>query len=89
VHRLRPALSAEAASDRMLGLLRRSRVEGARLHVVSLHALALDTADRLLARAEEQFGPATAFVGEFGPVMVVHTGPGLAGLAWWWDGGPA
>jgi hypothetical protein len=26
-----------------------------------------------------------SFVGEFGPVMVVHTGAGLAGLAWWWD----
>jgi DegV family protein with EDD domain len=85
VHRLRPALSPDAASDRMLGLLRRSRVEGARLHVASLHALDLETAERLLARTEEQFSPATAFVGEFGPVMVVHTGPGLAGLAWWWD----
>jgi DegV family protein with EDD domain len=87
VHRLRPALSPEAASDRMLGLLRRSRVEGARLHVASLHALDLETAERLLARTEEQFSPTTAFVGEFGPVMVVHTGPGLAGLAWWWDAG--
>ena len=32
-----------------------------------------------------RIAPATAFVGEFGPVMVVHTGPGLAGLAWWWE----
>jgi DegV family protein with EDD domain len=85
VHRLRPALSPEAASDRMLGLLRRSRVDGAHLHVASLHALDLETAERLLARTEEQFSPTTAFVGEFGPVMVVHTGPGLAGLAWWWE----
>ena len=88
VHRLRPALSADAASDRMLGLLRRSRVEGARLHVVALHALALETAERLLELAQEQFGAETAFVGEFGPVMVVHTGPGLTGLAWWWDDNP-
>lgn len=85
VHRLRPALSADAAYDRIIGLLRRSRVDGARLHIVALHALALDTAHRLLERVEQQFGPTTAFVGEFGPVMVVHTGPGLAGLAWWWD----
>jgi len=88
VHRLRPALSADAASDRMLGLLRRSRVEGARLHVVALHALALETAERLLELAQEQFGAETSFVGEFGPVMVVHTGPGLTGLAWWWDDNP-
>ena len=25
------------------------------------------------------------FTGEFGSVMVVHTGPGLYGLAWWWE----
>ena len=87
VHRLRPALSPDAACDRIVGLLRRSQVDGAQLHVVGLHALALDTADRLLARVEQQYAPATAFVGEFGPVMVVHTGPGLAGLAWWWDEG--
>ena len=85
VHRLRPALSPDAACDRIVGLLRRSQVDGAQLHVVGLHALALDTAHRLLARVEQQYAPATAFVGEFGPVMVVHTGPGLAGLAWWWD----
>jgi fatty acid-binding protein DegV len=87
VHRLRPALSPDAACDRIVGLLRRSQVDGAQLHVVGLHALALDTAHRLLARVEQQYAPATAFVGEFGPVMVVHTGPGLAGLAWWWDEG--
>jgi len=24
-------------------------------------------------------------VAGFGPVMVVHTGPGLLGLSWWWE----
>ena len=38
-------------------------------------------ADDLLARITATDEVATAFVGEFGPVMVVHTGPGLAGLA--------
>jgi DegV family protein with EDD domain len=88
VRRLRPALSAEAALDRIVGFVRRSRVEDARLHVAALHALAVDTAHELLNRVTEEVDPATSFVGEFGPVMVVHTGPGLAGLAWWWESPP-
>ena len=85
VHRLRPALSQAAALDRILAMVRRARPEGeVRLHVAALHALAVETASDLLERVGE-FDPVTAFVGEFGPVMVVHTGPGLAGLAWWWE----
>jgi len=82
---LRPALSREAALDRMLGLWRRSRLEDARLHVVALHALAPDHARELLDRVCAEVTPATSFMGEFGSVMVVHTGPGLVGLAWWWE----
>jgi DegV family protein with EDD domain len=85
VKRLRPALSPEAALDRIVSFVSRSRVEGARLHVAALHALAVDTAQQLLDRVTEQFAPTTKFIGEFGPVMVVHTGPGLAGIAWWWE----
>jgi DegV family protein with EDD domain len=85
VRRLRPALSREAALDRIVGLVHRSRVPGARLHVAALHALALDVAEELLTRVATTESPTESFVGEFGPVMVVHTGPGLAGLAWWWD----
>lgn len=89
VRRLRPALSREAALDRIVQLVRRD-APGAghglnRLHVAALHALARDVADDLLARITATDDVATAFVGEFGPVMVVHTGPGLAGLAWWWE----
>ena len=86
VLRLRPALSQEAALERIVAMVRRARPAGsARLHVAALHALAVDTATDLFERVRE-FEPVTEFVGEFGPVMVVHTGPGLAGLAWWWEG---
>ncbi|MFN8035515.1 MAG: DegV family protein [Acidimicrobiia bacterium] len=85
VQSLRPALSRGAALDRIAGLLERSRVGGARLHVVALHALAAEEAHQLLDRVTAGSEPATAFVGEFGPVMVVHTGAGLMGLAWWWE----
>ena len=89
VHRLRPALSGDAAVQRMVGRVLRSREPNTCLHVAALHALAPDSADVLLARVEAEVTPATKFVGEFGSVMVVHTGPGLHGLAWWWepDGG--
>jgi fatty acid-binding protein DegV len=50
-----------------------------------LHALAPEAAQRLLDRVEAEVTPATKFTGEFGSVMVVHTGPGLYGLAWWWE----
>ncbi|HXY91119.1 MAG TPA: DegV family protein [Acidimicrobiia bacterium] len=84
---LRPAIGSEAAVDRMLGRFRRSRVPGGRAHVSALHALAPDGAAALLRRVEDETGAdlAEAFVSEFGPVMVVHTGPGLLGLAWWWE----
>lgn len=85
VRRLRPALSQEAALDRIVALVARGCTEGARLHVAALHALAVDVAEELLERASALVAPSTTFVGEFGPVMVVHTGPGLAGLAWWWE----
>ena len=86
VGRLRPALSRDAALDRIVDLVRRDRPgAGARLHVAGLHALAVDVAEDVLERVRDVATPATEFVGEFGPVMVVHTGPGLAGLAWWWE----
>ncbi|MFO7590631.1 MAG: DegV family protein [Acidimicrobiia bacterium] len=86
VRRLRPALSRQAALERIVDRVRRERPSDvALLHVAALHALAVDVADELLERVHDVAIPTNKFVGEFGPVMVVHTGPGLAGLAWWWE----
>jgi DegV family protein with EDD domain len=85
VHRLRPALSGDAAAERIVAHVQRNVAPGGHLHVVALHALAPDSATDLLARLTSKIEPEESFVGEFGPVMVVHTGPGLSGLAWWWD----
>jgi DegV family protein with EDD domain len=85
---LRPALSRPAALGRMVTALLNARVAGARLHVAALHAGAPEPAERLLEQVRAEVEPATAFLGSFSPVMVVHTGPGLAGLAWWWDERP-
>jgi DegV family protein with EDD domain len=85
VKRLRPAIGSDAAIDRMLARFRRSRVPGGRAHVSALHALEPDGAARLLERATSEADVVEGFVSEFGPVMVVHTGPGLLGLSWWWE----
>lgn len=80
-----PCFSQDRAVRRLLSYWRRSRIRGARLHIVALHALAPDNARRLLEEVRREVQPATGLVSEFGPVMVVHTGPGLLGLAWWWE----
>ena len=85
VRRLRPGFSHEAALDRIIRIWRRSGGGSDRLHVVALHALAPDEAQLLLKRVSGECAPETAFVSEFSPVMVVHTGAGLVGLAWWWE----
>ncbi len=88
--RLRPALSPEAAIERILQEWRRSDTNGpdnsgAELHVAALHAMAPAAAQDLLVRVDAEHHPASAFVGEFNTVMVAHVGPGLIGLAWWWS----
>jgi DegV family protein with EDD domain len=82
---LRPAFSTEAALDRVVARCAAGATPGARLHVTVLHALAPESADRLVA-AVARLDPISCLVGPFSPVMVAHTGRGLAGLAWWWDG---
>lgn len=54
-------------------------------HVAALHALEPATAAELLAEVTARAQPTSAFIGSFSPVMVTHTGPGLAGLAWYWE----
>jgi DegV family protein with EDD domain len=84
VHRLRPARGVDAAYDRLVARFRRESAAGFRPHVVALHALAPEAADDLLARVRDT-DPVESFVSGFGSVMVVHAGPGLVGLAWWWE----
>jgi DegV family protein with EDD domain len=89
-NRLRPATSREAALSRIVARWRTSRDQsepGDRLHVAALHAVAEAEAEGLLKRIRDEVDdlPATELVLEFSPVMVAHTGPGLVGLAWWWQ----
>ena len=87
---LRPALSESGAHRRVLDTLRRSTPDPpTALHVAALHSLVPAAAEHVLADLRRDIEPATAFVGSFGSVMLVHAGPGVAGLAWWWADDPA
>jgi DegV family protein with EDD domain len=79
---LRPAFSRAVALDRILQRAAGGADASGPLHVMVLHALDTDAADRLAARVAV-LNPATCTIAPFSPVMVAHTGRGLAGLAWW------
>ncbi len=83
----RPALTNGAALERIAGEVTRSAPAepGAVVRVAALHACAPEAAGRLLALVRHDVEPVGAFTGEFSSVMVAHTGPGLAGLAWYWS----
>lgn len=82
---LAPALSEKAAYRRVLDFWRRSKPETNRpLHIAALHSMAETQAQELLAVVRLEVEPVTAFLGSFGTAMLVHSGPGVVGLAWWW-----
>ncbi|MGH9269773.1 MAG: DegV family protein, partial [Ilumatobacteraceae bacterium] len=81
---MRPAFSRRGALDRIVDRCTTDGGSGA-LHVAVLHALD-EGAAALLRQRVDELGPASCFVGPFSPVMVAHTGTGLAGLAWWREG---
>ncbi len=85
VRPLRPVRGQKAARERIVALFAHRLRPGADLHVAALHAGDPDGAEHILDMVRAHVEPATAFVGSFSPVMVAHTGPGLAGLAWWWE----
>ena len=56
---------------------------GQPLHVAVVHADALDEAIEIKNRIAAHFNCEELFVTEFTPVMGVHTGPGLIGVAFY------
>ncbi len=86
---LHPALGKAAAEHRIVHRCLASRphdVEAPKLHAAALEAACPDRARSLLSALLVEVPDADAFVGSFGSVMLVHVGPGLVGLAWWWEG---
>jgi DegV family protein with EDD domain len=73
----------ETALKRILKLMERNAVRGKPLHVAVMHADALDNATILRERIASRFDCSELFITEFTPVMGVHTGPGLVGVAFY------
>jgi len=73
----------ESAMKRILKLMERNVVKGKPLHVAVMHADALDNAMVLRNHIASQFHCSELFITEFTPVMGVHTGPGLFGVAFY------
>jgi len=72
-----------SAIKRMTKLMEKKVVTGQRLHVAVMHADVLDKAVALRNRIAAHFDCAELFITEFTPVMGVHTGPGLLGIAFY------
>ena len=67
------------AFERMVDYLRSRHEDGADGWVVQ-HIQAREQADELVARGREVFGSEPVFIGEVGPVIGTHVGPGLLGV---------
>jgi len=72
-----------SAMKRMLKMMEQKVVKGQSLHVAVMHADALDKAVALRNRISSQFDCTELFITEFTPVMGVHTGPGVIGVAFY------
>jgi DegV family protein with EDD domain len=73
----------KSAIKRMLKLMEQKVVAGEPLHVAVMHADVPDTAIALKNRISYRFECREIFITEFTPVMGVHTGPGLIGVAFY------
>ncbi len=73
----------KSAVKRMLKLMEPSVVKGQPLHVAVMHADAPAEAINLRDRITSQFECEEIYITEFTPVMGVHTGPGLIGVAFY------
>jgi len=75
------------AIDHLVQILRQ-RSQGNPVHVTIMHTNVLAEAEELKQRISSEFNCAEIYVTDFTPVMGLHTGPGLLGLAFYSDGGP-
>ena len=70
------------AIDQLIELLR-GMVETKPLYCIVMHTNVLDEAKKLKERMITEFNCVEAYVVDFTPVMGVHTGPGLLGIAFY------
>jgi DegV family protein with EDD domain len=79
----------KSAIKHMLKLMEQKITRGKPLHVAVMHADTPETAITLKNRISSMFECQEIFITEFTPVMGVHTGPGLIGVAFYDEELPA
>jgi len=82
----RPVTNARTmpgAMKRILKIMGQEIIKGQPLHVAVMHADALDKARKLENEISKRFNCTELFITEFTPVMGVHTGPGVIGVAFY------
>jgi DegV family protein with EDD domain len=72
------------ATERLVELLH-ERTDRKPMHAIVLHTNALSDAESLKKRILAEFNCDEIYVRDFTPVMGVHTGPGLLGIAFYFD----
>jgi len=72
------------AIERLVDLLR-EKADRKPVHVIVMHTNVLDEAEKLKERIALEFNCVEIYVVDFTPVMGVHTGPGLLGIAFYTD----
>jgi DegV family protein with EDD domain len=77
------ARTMKSAIDRMVKIMEGAVTKGQQLHVAVMHADAIEEAVTLKDRITSRFECREIYVTEFTPVMGVHTGPGLIGIAFY------
>ena len=97
IKRLRPAHSLAAARNRLVAMIGQSQPKrpatsqpppaSPQLHVCAVHSDDSPAAEALLEQVREQFQPhiARELCLGFGAALTAAAGPGVSGLAWWWD----
>jgi DegV family protein with EDD domain len=75
--------TTKSALDRILKLMNATVQKGQQLNVAVMHADAIEEAEMLKDRITSRFSCKDIYITEFTPVMGVHTGPGLVGVAFY------
>ena len=76
-------ITAQKAMQRLVQIVGEQLVRDAPLHLVAMHADAPERGQKLLNMLNKKFQPVESGLWEFTPVMGVHTGPGLVGVAFY------
>lgn len=82
-HSVTNARTTSGAMRALLKVMEQKAAKGKPLHVAVMHAEALDRATALKNEISSRFECAELFITEFTPLMGVHTGPGVIGVAFY------